>query len=148
MLFEPPEMTRDEALEIIERYPIGARFSSEYQKCTGACCRVPGARGHGPNWVAVVRTTEGRRRLYIGTNEKKKRIEQAHALIRAEIGKLEAKLAARIRAVGQSRAARELAELEQRVLMPTSPRSRRRPASRWDVVDVPIIDITPRKEPA
>lgn len=151
-------MTREEALVIVARYPLGATFGTQYQKCRDACCRAPGARGHGPNWYARVRLPSGQTtRLYIGTDAKKARIDQAHALLGGERERLQARIQARvearIRAIGQSQDARALAELERVLLMPEPPtKARRRRAlhATADVVEIPILDLLdlPRRDPA
>jgi hypothetical protein len=84
-----PQPTRERAYELVARFPIGSRFSQRFNKCNGACCKS--GPSHGPYWVVDAPRSAGKpRQRYVGSDERKREIEAAWALISAEIANVEA----------------------------------------------------------
>ncbi len=110
-LFEG-ELTRDEVLKLVARYPLG--------------CGVHQIR-RGNHWYWSARTPldggRGGKDVYIGSEEKKLRVERAWQLVRAELAEAEAKAAAPLlKIAADARAAtesvpeiRHLHELRERI---------------------------------
>jgi hypothetical protein len=91
-LFEEVAPSRDEALAIVARVPPGSRFTQEMSKCSGGrpCCKD--GPSHGPYWFAHTPRKNGKRgkRVYVGPERKKHRIELAWEVYAAALAELEA----------------------------------------------------------
>lgn len=122
-LFEddaPPSLER--AMVIVARVPLDAAFRNEL------------INGHGPYWYATF-TRDGRRcRVYIGTDERRQVIANAHTLVRSELERVEAAAQAEIDRVQRLP---ELAQLR-RLKEAAFARPAREESAR--VVNVPIFD--------
>jgi hypothetical protein len=137
-LFAEEPIDRAAAILLCRRLPIGATLRQEYIRCTGACCKREGARGHGPYWIGQYRQGGRPRRIYIGSDAKKLHLERAWKRIRREIHALEDKDEL------STREAQALAELQplvydpSRERRPRAPRSSRSPKCQ-EAVSIPIM---------
>jgi hypothetical protein len=78
-------MTRERAAELTRRVPLRASFAKRYRRC-GGCSGCNKGPGHGPYWFAEWRDPGGRSRsVYLGSDDKKREMESAHAIMRAEL---------------------------------------------------------------
>lgn len=75
-------------MELLARYPLGSSFSQFFKNCQGACCKD--GPSHGPYWVVTAPRSAGKPRTrHVGSDEKKREILAAWALISAEIANVE-----------------------------------------------------------
>lgn len=106
-----PKPTRERAFELVARFPLGSRFYQRMRKCLGPCCKA--SPSHGPYWVLEAPRPAGKpRHRYVGSDEKKREIEAAWALVSAELAVAEA-----------SPAVQELRQLEALAGRPTIART-------------------------
>lgn len=116
----PPSLER--ALKLAQRVPLDAVFRQEL------------INGHGPYWYARFQRDGRRRRVYVGSDERKRVLESAHDLVRAELARVEAAARAAIEAPEVTR----LREMSAAVFA--------RPAhNEARAVDVPIFDPKKKK---
>ena len=123
-LFKEVTPSREEAFRIVARIPPTSRFTQELSKCSGGrpCCKD--GPSHGPYWY--VRTPQKNgipgKRIYVGPDHKKRRIELAWEVYLAAVAELEA-----------TPEGKKLRELEALAGRPSLARTGN------EVVDVPII---------
>ena len=107
-LFEDGGLTRDRALQMVARCPLGSGLRKVKTKCAGACCKHEPT--HGPYWHARTPVVDGKggKSVYVGSDEAKARLEAAWELVRAELAEAEAKAEAASQAVPEIREYRAL----------------------------------------
>lgn len=99
-----PTPTRERAYELAARFPLGSSFFQRMKKCQGVCCRE--GASHGPYWVITAPRGAGKpRQRFVGSDEKKRELEAAWALVAGE-------LAEKTAAVEATPEAKELHRLE------------------------------------
>jgi hypothetical protein len=102
-LFGEGELTRDRALALVKKYPVG--------------CSLRQIRRHGKlYWSARTRSSDGGRDIYVGSEANKRRVERAWDLVRAELAQATEEAAPAIRqlelAADATPAIRKLRELQ------------------------------------
>lgn len=132
-------MSRDEALALCARFPIGSSIKFEYRRDNCKRCKDPAFPGHGPYWSATVRSNGRMVHLHVSASLKP-RIDAAWDLITRERATLEAVQRERVRAIEQSPEGRALAELDR--LAPAKAKRRRKAAG---VAYVAVFDPLAQK---
>lgn len=148
-LFDGPPVTRERALELCRRFPVGA--SLRLQRCTCRSCPPPGSgrKPHRSNWIASVRDAAGKfHNVYLGSDANKLELEAAWRLLEAERDELAAKQRKRLATLARSPEALAIAELEAIAFMPVHPSRRRARAIADDVATVPILELVSPRERA